>query len=232
MPIQALARPARVPTQTRNDSRKTVGDRNREVAPDAQPLVDVGGARFAGVRVLMAPGLFGSGPDHWQSAWQRQHPRFTRVEQDDWTWPNLERWSRKVVETAITANEPVVIVAHSFGCLATVRASVFQSNLIAGALLVAPADPARFRVEDKLPQHTIDFPTTVVASTNDPWMPFEKAQAWADRWGSDFVRLDAAGHINTKSGYSEWPLGLQLLEQLCERVKPQPARMPLLQLLH
>ena len=221
MPIQALARAQRAPSQT-----QARGERRQDAA------VDVGGARFGGVRVLMAPGLFGSGPDHWQSAWQRQHPRFTRVEQDDWTWPNLERWSRKVVETAIAANEPVVIVAHSFGCLATVRASVFQSNLIAGALLVAPADPARFRVEDKLPQTTIDFPTTVVASTNDPWMPFEKAQAWAERWGSNFVRLDGAGHINVKSGYSEWPLGLELLEQLCDRVNPQAARMPLLQLLH
>jgi predicted alpha/beta hydrolase family esterase len=221
MPIQALARTQRAPSQT-----QARGERRQDAA------ADVGGARFGGVRVLMAPGLFGSGPDHWQSAWQRQHPRFTRVEQDDWTWPNLERWSRKVVETAIAANEPVVIVAHSFGCLATVRASVFQSNLIAGALLVAPADPARFRVEDKLPQTTIDFPTTVVASTNDPWMPFEKAQAWAERWGSNFVRLDGAGHINVKSGYSEWPLGLELLEQLCDRVNPQATRMPLLQLLH
>lgn len=221
MPIQALARAAeRAPSSSHG------------TAPQAE--VDVRGSRFAGVRVLVAPGLFGSGPEHWQSAWQRRHPQFSRVEQDDWSWPNLERWSRRVVEAAISANEPVVIVAHSFGCLATVRASVFQSNLIAGALLVAPADPARFNVEERLPNTTLEFPTTVVASSNDPWMPVDKAQVWADRWGSSLVRLDGAGHINVKSGHTDWPLGLELLEQLCGRInpRPQPAPLPVLGLLH
>jgi len=32
-------------------------------------------------RVLVAPGLHNSGPDHWQSRWQRLYPRFERVEQ-------------------------------------------------------------------------------------------------------------------------------------------------------
>ncbi len=222
MPVQALSRSVAHTTQNHSNTRS-----------DTTAPVGLGGGRFAGYRVLMVPGLFGSGPDHWQSDWQRRHPRFDRVEQDDWTWPNLERWSRKVVETAIQADEPVILVAHSFGCLASVRASVFQSNLIAGALLVAPADPARFKIEAKLPQHTIDFPTTLVASTNDPWMPFAKAQAWAERWGSNFVQLDGAGHVNVKSGYSEWPLGLELLERLCRSVAPAgQTRAPLLQLLH
>lgn len=220
MPVQALDRRLAVSTATPSASARSA------------PLVDVDGVRFAGCRVLMAPGLFGSGPDHWQSAWQRRYPQFGRVEQDDWTWPNLENWARKLVQSAVDADEPVIIVAHSFGCLATVRAAAFQSNLIAGALLVAPADPARFKVEAKLPQTTLEFPTTLVASTNDPWMPFEKAQAWAERWGSSFVRLDAAGHINVKSGYSEWPMGLELLERLCLRVKPAAGRSGLLQILH
>jgi len=231
MPIHALTRASRPDTGSGATSHH--GDAHRIAPGQTQtPRVDVYSERFAGTRVLVAPGLFGSGPDHWQSAWQRQFPRFSRVEQDDWSWPNLERWSRKVVETAIATNESVVIVAHSFGCLATVRASVFQSNLIAGALLVAPADPARFRVEDKLPNATLDFPTTVVASSNDPWMPVDKAQRWAERWGSEFVRLDDAGHINVKSGYREWPQGLALLDQLCARLPTAAKRMPILQLLH
>lgn len=231
MPIQALASAEQVTTASGATPRHRDADPTAPATTDT-PRVDVYGERFAGVRVLVAPGLFGSGPDHWQSAWQRQFPRFSRVEQSDWSWPNLERWSRAVVEAAIATNESVVIVAHSFGCLATVRASVFQSNLIAGALLVAPADPARFRVEDKLPNSTLDFPTTMVASSNDPWMPLDKAQRWAERWGSQFVRLDDAGHINSKSGYREWPQGLELLDQLCARLTPAAKRTPLLQLLH
>jgi hypothetical protein len=39
---------------------------------------------FAEFRVLIAPGLHNSGPDHWQSRWQRLFPAFERVQQDDW----------------------------------------------------------------------------------------------------------------------------------------------------
>jgi|GEM_PF-5832774 len=38
------------------------------------------GDRFAGLSVLVMPGLQGSGPDHWQSSWERQHSGFQRVE--------------------------------------------------------------------------------------------------------------------------------------------------------
>jgi predicted alpha/beta hydrolase family esterase len=222
MPVQSLQRQALPTTALVSESPQ----------PRAR-LVDVDGVRFAGCRVLIAPGLFGSGPEHWQSAWQRQYPRFARVDQDDWSLPNLERWARRVVESAIDADEPVIVVAHSFGCLATVRAASFQSSLIAGALLVAPADPARFGVEAQLPQQTLEFPTTLVASTDDPWMPLDKAQRWAERWGSSLVKLDAAGHINVKSGYTEWPTGLELLERLCVDVRSVSRRSAgSLQLLH
>lgn len=34
--------------------------------------------------ILIVPGLFDSGPDHWQSHWQRALPTAERVEQSDW----------------------------------------------------------------------------------------------------------------------------------------------------
>jgi predicted alpha/beta hydrolase family esterase len=173
---------------------------------------------FAAHRVVVAPGLRNSGPHHWQSAWQRRFPQFTRVEQDDWETPNLDAWARRIVETVLRAAEPVVVVAHSFGCLATLRAAAFQSGLIEGALLVAPADPASFGLENKLTTSALDFPTTLVASDNDPWMAVHTAAHWAERWGSTLVRLNEAGHINMESGFTEWPEGLRLLERLCRRV--------------
>lgn len=188
---------------------------------DAQSSAAV---RFAGCRVLMAPGLFGSGPEHWQSAWQRRHPEFSRIDQDDWSWPRLDVWARRIVESAMDIREPVVIVAHSFACLATVRASVFQSNLIAGALLVAPPNPARFRGDERLPKQALDFPTTIVASTDDPFMPLDVAREWAQIWSSDFVQLARAGHINQKSGFRQWPAGLDLLERVCRRARPAGQR--------
>lgn len=176
--------------------------------------------------VLVVPGLRGSGPRHWQTLWQRRFPQFLRVQQDDWSAPDLDRWARRIVETALELDEPALVVAHSFGCLAAVRAETFQSNLIAGALLVAPANPQRFGVEQALPQVPLLFPSTVVASGDDPWMPLPLARQWAADWGSEFIDLGRKGHINADSGLGEWAEGQQLMHQLCRRMSRGPLRPP------
>lgn len=176
--------------------------------------------------VLVAPGLHGSGPTHWQSAWERRRSDFARVEQSDWSQPDLDTWSRNIVEAALQQDQPVVVVAHSFGSLATVHAASYQSGLIAGALLVAPADPHKFGVEQRLPQQTLPFPTLMVASNSDPWLSAERAREWAGYWDSSFVNLGDAGHINVDSGFTDWPQGLELLEWLCQRVEAGQPRMP------
>jgi hypothetical protein len=40
------------------------------------------------------------------------------------------------------------------------------------------------------------------------------AGAYSRAWGSEFVRLQKAGHINIESGFGAWPLGLALLQSL------------------
>jgi hypothetical protein len=54
----------------------------------------------------------------------------------------------------------------------------------------------------------------VVASSNDAYCPARRAGAYARAWGSEFVRLPNAGHINVESGHGEWPLGFVLLQSL------------------
>jgi len=179
--------------------------------------VDYSCTRFANFKILIMPGLHGSDHDHWQSAWELWYPEFQRVEQVDWENAELDNWARRLVECATGSSRPVIVVAHSFGCLATVRASILQSGLIAGALLVAPVDPARFDVESHLPGSILGIPTMMVASTNDPYMELGSAGKWASRWDSQMVTLQDAGHINVKSGYRSWPRGLELLESVCQR---------------
>lgn len=168
--------------------------------------------------VLVVPGLYGSESLHWQTRWERRFPHFERVEQDDWSLPDVDRWARRIVEAALHLDGPALIVAHSFGCLAAVRAEKLQSNLIAGALLVAPADPARFGLENKLQQVPLLFPSTLVASSNDPFLSLARAQQLAERWGSEFVCVGARGHINAQSGLGDWREGLGRLEGLCRRM--------------
>jgi predicted alpha/beta hydrolase family esterase len=167
--------------------------------------------------VLVVPGLRGSGPAHWQSLWEAQHPELIRVEQADFETPDIAAWSRTIAGAVTAAPEPPIVVAHSFGCLATVHAAQIAGAAIAGALLVAPADPTRFGIEDPALAATLPFPTTLVASLDDPWLKFIKAGALAARWGSRLVSAGHAGHINADSGHGAWPAGLSLLRDVAER---------------
>lgn len=163
---------------------------------------------------LIVPGLHSSGPAHWQSWFEERIPGSLRVIQADWTDAELSSWSARVRRDISRTPGRLFIAAHSFGVLAAVQAAFDHSERIAGALLVAPADPDKFGVSDHLPLVTLPFPTVVVGSTNDPWMTLERAAHWADLWGADFVNLGAAGHINAEAGFGPWPEGLALLERL------------------
>lgn len=163
---------------------------------------------------LVIPGLNSSGPDHWQSWFEAHIPGTVRVIQSDWSKPDIPAWTARIRRDITRSPGRLIIVAHSFGALAAVQAAQDHSNRIAGALLVAPADPAKFAVEDLLPQEPLPFPSVVVGSTNDPWMSIERAAQWADLWGSDFVNLGNAGHVNVESGFGPWPEGLALYGRL------------------
>jgi predicted alpha/beta hydrolase family esterase len=163
---------------------------------------------------LIVPGLHSSGPNHWQTWFEERIPGSVRVIQRDWTDANLAEWSSRVRREIVRNPGQILIVAHSFGVLAAIQAAHDYSERIAGALLVAPADPEKFGVGDYLPAAPLPFRTVVVGSTNDSWMRLERAAHWADIWGADLVNLGAAGHINIASGFGPWPEGLALFERL------------------
>lgn len=175
---------------------------------------------FAMATVLIVPGLGDSGPEHWQTWLQARERTAVRVTQDDWTQPDLERWAARVREAIDSAVSPVWLVGHSFGCLASVQAAAERAERIAGALLVAPADPARVGAHGALFSDRLRFPSVLVASTTDPWLRFNTAKDWAERWGSRLLDLGPAGHINAESGYGPWPEGQELLHRLQLEQRP------------
>ncbi len=73
---------------------------------------------------------------------------------------------------------------------------------------------SRFQSFAPLPRHELGFPSIVVASRNDEYMSFAKAEALSHVWGSGFVDLGHAGHINVASGFSRWPEGIILASSL------------------
>jgi predicted alpha/beta hydrolase family esterase len=182
-------------------------------------------------RLLVVPGLHDSGPTHWQSWLQAREPGAVRVQQRDWHTPALDEWAQALGDT-LQAHGPGrwVAVAHSFGCLALARHLQLQPDSpLAGALLVAPADPEKFGVGDALPRQALPIDTTWVASTNDPWMSFGSSLTWSGRWGCRWVSLGAAGHINAESGFGPLPLAAHWVraarQKLHRRRRPEHAEL-------
>lgn len=175
-------------------------------------------AQLADFRVLIVPGLHDSGPSHWQSRWQELHPSFERVEQRHWDTPDLDAWSAQIGHVLRRSARPAVIVAHSFGCLATVHRATAGAPRLHAALLVAPADPVKVGIDDATLQNRLPVPSTVIASDNDPWMSWQRSVFWSKQWGSEFIAAGALGHINADSGLDAWQFGLAQLRQLVQRI--------------
>jgi predicted alpha/beta hydrolase family esterase len=174
-------------------------------------------------QVLVVPGLYNSGPGHWQTRWEKEFG-FARVEQKDWDAPLCEDWVRTLNETVAAQCLPVVLVAHSLGCITIAKwaqnAAAAVSQKVKGALLVAPSDVERpeFPVGavgfSPIPLTALPFRSIVVASTNDPYISPVRAEEVASSWSADFENIGAAGHITTVDGFGPWPQGIELLNRL------------------
>jgi predicted alpha/beta hydrolase family esterase len=168
-------------------------------------------------QVIVVPGLHDSGPGHWQTLWQHRHPEFFRVYQDEWHQPDLPAWSARVDQVRSRDPRPALLLAHSFGCLASIASVARNPVNVAGILLVAPADPEKFGVTPVLPATPLECATVLVSSRNDPWMRADHAATWAARWGSLLIDAGARGHINAESQLGYWQFGQEALQLLYER---------------
>ncbi len=171
--------------------------------------------------VLIVPGYGGSGPEHWQSLWEAAHPDFRRVAQRDWEHPERDEWVGALDAAVLQAQPPVVLVAHSLGCLVVAHWAAQHHRPIHGALLVAvpDAEDPDFAVDAggfaPIPLAPLPFRSIVVASENDPYAEPERVEYFARQWGSLCVSVGAGGHINTAAGFGPWPFGEELLAELC-----------------
>lgn len=176
--------------------------------------------------ILLVPGLEGSGPGHWQRRWAEEIDNCQIAELGSWDAPHRNTWINRLNLAVYRAGRPVVLVAHSLGCILTAWWSKFEqpgwSNPVAGALLVAPPEVDFFPRDERLtgfaptPADALPFPSILVGSRNDPWIGFDTAKGLAKRWGSDFVDAGAVGHINADSRLGSWEDGKRQLERLLD----------------
>lgn len=182
--------------------------------------------RSSDADILIVPGLGNSGAEHWQTRWQTNLSTARRVEQDEWDAPQRDAWVASIVAAVDAAARPVVIVAHSLGCVAVAHAAAdFPPGRVRGALLVTPPSARSIRTIAAidqafvpLPIDPLPFPSLLVASQTDPHASAAEAEEIAGLWGAHLLDAGDAGHINAESGHGPWPEGLMRFAAFLSRL--------------
>lgn len=168
--------------------------------------------------LAIIPGIGNSGDAHWQTHWERSLPGARRLAVPDWDHPDLAEWMAGLDRLVAAFERPPVLIAHSLGCLLVAHWA--GRAPVAGALLVAPPDPAgpAFPAEASgfapVPRRPLPFPAIIVASKNDPYGSIDHAAGLASAWQADLAPAGALGHINGASLLGDWPWGRALLDRL------------------
>ena len=181
--------------------------------------------------VLIVPGLRDAVDAHWQTLLaldleaQRRHVK---------TVPPMGR-NHIDCATRVAAIEraaqairgPIVLVAHSAGCLMVAHWAQQTQRAVHGALLATPPDfeqpmPEGYPTLDALqtsgwlpvPRERLPFASVVAVSHDDPLAHHERALQLASDWGSRVVDLGLVGHLNPGSGYGRWARAELLIDEL------------------
>lgn len=172
-------------------------------------------------KILLLPGWQNSDPGHWQSRWEAIYGDH-RVDQHDWMRPLRGDWCARLEEEVLAAAGPVVLVAHSLGCIlvAAWASHSTHAGKVRAALLVAPGDVERDDLRQMIPgwapivRQPLPFPSLMIAAEDDPYCDAARSRQLAGDWGAGFIDAGKRGHINSESGLGDWPEGRQRLNDL------------------
>ncbi|MDD4854357.1 MAG: alpha/beta hydrolase [Sulfuricurvum sp.] len=166
-------------------------------------------------KTLLLHGWGGSDNPHWQ-AWlageiAKNYGTVSFPLLDNPHFPSKNRWMKQT-KALLNEFQPEVVICHSLGCSLWLHlCNEGEITPVKRLLLVAPP---RFTCE--LETLKSFFPLTapnslcadeamLVTSDNDPYMSQEEALELQRVLGVEMKVINNGGHLNTDSGYGEWP---------------------------
>ena len=176
--------------------------------------------------ILLIPGYGQILPGHWLLRWQDKMASARIVKQNELHQPTKKEWLEMLVTAVEASEKPVVLVAHSLGCILVAHGAHALKGKVKGAYLVAPSDWDRDGLVKEfdggdfkpIPHDPLPFQAHVVASRNDPFCDYSRAQEFSKSWGTTFQDAGEAGHINVESGHGPWPEGLMSFAYFMKRL--------------
>lgn len=177
--------------------------------------------------VLIVPGLRDQVAEHWQTLLAAKLPRVQTVPPMGRTDLDCALRVQAIERTAQAIAGPLVVVAHSGGCIMLAHWARQSTRNVRGALLATPPDfespmpegyPTLAALQASgwlpVPRTRLPFPSIVAASRNDPLGRFERVADLAQAWGSRLVDLGEVGHLNPASGFGDWPQAFAFIDEL------------------
>ena len=173
---------------------------------------------------------YGGAPDNNWFPWLKTELEKLGVEVEVFTMPDTDeptylKWLAYLQSNIINPDANSYLVGHSLGCIAIVQ---YLNNLnpgvkIGGAVLVAGfISPIHFKELDGFFEVPLDEEKirnsakriVAINSDNDPHIPYLQAEEIEKRLGAELIKIYNGGHLNAKTGYTEFPLVLEKLKEL------------------
>ena len=169
------------------------------------------------MHLLTVPGIFDSGPDHWQTLWEQVPGRVTRrFAPSSWDEPEARDWVAAVERELADLGPDTLVVAHSMGCLASAHVAATTGGF-RGVVLVAPPDlhdpafPPEARGFEELVPAPLRVPGLLITSSDDHYGTPSAYARLAAAWDVPHLDLGPLGHINAESGLGAWDEGWRLV---------------------
>jgi len=182
------------------------------------------GAIMATQRLVLVHGYKGTPTNHWfpwlteameKHGWDVAAPALPAPDK-----PVCGDWVKTIAEAAGDVDDNTYIVAHSLGCIATLRflESLPDGHACGGAILVAvfseTTDAGRSERRNSFLEPPLNYEKVkasvkkivAIHSDNDPFIPLKNGEIMRDKLGAELHVVSNAGHFMKKDGFVEFPL--------------------------